>query len=44
MTVLEYPVIGLKYFNVYGPGEEHKNHMTSVIGQKINQVFIYNIN
>ena len=39
MTVLEYPVIGLKYFNVYGPGEEHKNHMTSVIGQKINQVF-----
>ena len=37
MTTVDYPVIGLKYFNVYGPGEEHKGHMQSVIGQKITQ-------
>lgn len=24
-------IIGLRYFNVYGPGEAHKNHMASMI-------------
>jgi len=37
MTSIGYPIIGLKYFNVYGPGEEYKEHMQSVIGQKITQ-------
>jgi ADP-L-glycero-D-manno-heptose 6-epimerase len=27
------PVIGLRYFNVYGAGEEHKGAMKSMIGQ-----------
>lgn len=27
----ESPVTGLRYFNVYGPGEEHKGNMASVI-------------
>jgi len=38
MTSIDYPIIGLKYFNVYGPGEEHKGKMKSVIGQKIDQM------
>lgn len=28
---LETTVVGLRYFNVYGPGEEHKDRMASVI-------------
>jgi len=32
------PVIGIRYFNVYGPGEEHKGEMMSMIGK-----MIYNI-
>lgn len=27
------PVVGLRYFNVYGPGEAHKDHMASVAWQ-----------
>ncbi len=30
-TELESPAIGLRYFNVYGPGEAHKGKMASVI-------------
>jgi ADP-L-glycero-D-manno-heptose 6-epimerase len=37
MSSVDYPVIGLKYFNVYGPGEEYKEHMMSVVGQKIHE-------
>ena len=37
MSSVDYPIVGLKYFNVYGPGEDFKEHMMSVIGQKINQ-------
>ena len=37
MSTVDIPIIGLKYFNVYGPGEELKDNMMSVIGQKINQ-------
>ena len=29
------PIIGLRYFNVYGPGEERKGKMMSMIGQMI---------
>ena len=31
-------VVGLKYFNVYGPGEEHKGEMKSMVGQAIEQI------
>lgn len=27
------PLVGLRYFNVYGPGEEHKGHMASLAYQ-----------
>jgi len=37
MGTVDYPIIGLKYFNVYGPGENYKKHMKSVIGQKIDE-------
>jgi ADP-L-glycero-D-manno-heptose 6-epimerase len=30
-----YPVVGLRYFNVYGPGEAHKGSMKSMIGQML---------
>ena len=26
-------IVGLRYFNVYGPGETHKNHMASMVHQ-----------
>lgn len=29
------PIVGLRYFNVYGPGEEHKGSMMSMISQMI---------
>jgi ADP-L-glycero-D-manno-heptose 6-epimerase len=32
------PVIGLKYFNVYGPQEHHKGKMASIVYQLYNQV------
>ena len=31
-------VVGLRYFNVYGPNEQHKEHMQSVIAKKFPQV------
>lgn len=31
LPTLESPVIGLRYFNVYGPGEQHKGGMASVV-------------
>jgi len=30
--------IGIRYFNVYGNGEEHKKSMMSMIGQMINKI------
>jgi ADP-L-glycero-D-manno-heptose 6-epimerase len=30
---LTIPIVGLRYFNVYGPGEENKGKMMSMIGQ-----------
>ncbi|WER46781.1 ADP-glyceromanno-heptose 6-epimerase [Cupriavidus sp. WKF15] len=30
-------VVGLRYFNVYGPGEAHKNRMASIIWQQFEQ-------
>lgn len=32
------PVVGLRYFNVYGPGEQHKGSMASVAFHFINQL------
>ena len=31
-------LVGLRYFNVYGPGEEHKDKMASTIYQFFNQI------
>ena len=31
-------VVGLRFFNVYGPGEEHKGEMKSVIGKFLNNI------
>ncbi|MDD2237694.1 MAG: ADP-glyceromanno-heptose 6-epimerase [Kiritimatiellae bacterium] len=31
-------IAGLKYFNVYGPGEAHKNDMRSVVHKAFNQI------
>jgi ADP-L-glycero-D-manno-heptose 6-epimerase len=33
-----YPIVGLRYFNVYGPGEEHKGSMKSMISQMYNSI------
>jgi len=35
---IKIPVIGIRYFNVYGPGELHKNKMMSMISQIILKV------
>lgn len=34
---LSAPVVGLRYFNVYGPGEQHKGRMASVAFHNYNQ-------
>ena len=34
-------IVGLRYFNVYGPGEAHKGFMSSVVG-KFYQQYIHN--
>ena len=34
---LSAPVVGLRYFNVYGPGETHKARMASVAFHNVNQ-------
>jgi len=35
---LEHPIVGLRYFNVYGPGENHKGKFASMIGQLARQM------
>jgi ADP-L-glycero-D-manno-heptose 6-epimerase len=35
---LKHPVVGLRYFNVYGPGEAHKAKFSSMIGQLAKQM------
>lgn len=35
---LKYPVVGLRYFNVYGPGEQHKGKFASMIHQLAKQM------
>lgn len=37
LATLEAPVIGLRYFNVYGPRESHKGRMASVAYHHFNQ-------
>jgi ADP-L-glycero-D-manno-heptose 6-epimerase len=36
-------VVGLRYFNVYGPGEENKGKMASTVFQFLNQIMDENI-
>lgn len=31
-------IAGIKYFNVFGPGEDHKAHMRSVINKAVSQI------
>ena len=35
---LKHPIVGLRYFNVYGPGENHKGKFASMIGQLARQM------
>jgi ADP-L-glycero-D-manno-heptose 6-epimerase len=35
---LKHPIIGLRYFNVYGPGEDHKGKFASMIHQLARQM------
>ena len=35
---LKHPIIGLRYFNVYGPGEDHKGRFASMIHQLAKQM------
>lgn len=35
---LEHPIVGLRYFNVYGPGEQHKAKFASMIHQLAKQM------
>lgn len=37
MSSLKAPVVGLRYFNVYGPNEQHKGRMASVAFHNMNQ-------
>lgn len=37
LSVLSAPVIGLRYFNVYGPNEQHKGRMASVASHNMIQ-------
>ncbi|MGE4370126.1 MAG: ADP-glyceromanno-heptose 6-epimerase [Burkholderiaceae bacterium] len=37
MKTLSAPVVGLRYFNVYGPNEQHKGRMASVAFHNMNQ-------
>ena len=37
LDALSAPVVGLRYFNVYGPGEQHKGRMASVAFHNFNQ-------
>jgi ADP-L-glycero-D-manno-heptose 6-epimerase len=31
-------IVGIKYFNVFGPGEDHKGHMRSVVNMAISKI------
>jgi ADP-L-glycero-D-manno-heptose 6-epimerase len=35
---LSHPIVGLRYFNVYGPGEDHKGKFSSMIHQLAKQM------
>jgi ADP-L-glycero-D-manno-heptose 6-epimerase len=35
---IKHPIVGLRYFNVYGPGELHKGKFSSMIGQLAKQM------
>jgi ADP-L-glycero-D-manno-heptose 6-epimerase len=35
---LRHPIVGLRYFNVFGPGENHKGKFASMIGQLARQM------
>ena len=35
---LKFPIVGLRYFNVYGPGEQHKGKFASMIHQLAKQM------
>jgi ADP-L-glycero-D-manno-heptose 6-epimerase len=35
---LKHPIVGLRYFNVYGPGEDHKGKFASMIHQLAKQM------
>lgn len=35
---LKHPIVGLRYFNVYGPGENHKGKFACMIGQLARQM------
>jgi ADP-L-glycero-D-manno-heptose 6-epimerase len=35
---LNHPIVGLRYFNVYGPGEQHKGKFASMIHQLAKQM------
>ena len=35
---LKHPIVGLRYFNVYGAGENHKGKFASMIGQLARQM------
>lgn len=37
-TFIPIPIIGIRYFNVYGNGETHKKNMMSMIRQMINKI------
>ncbi|MCC2595254.1 ADP-glyceromanno-heptose 6-epimerase [Pusillimonas sp. MFBS29] len=37
LSSLKAPVVGLRYFNVYGPNEQHKGRMASVAFHNMNQ-------
>ena len=38
MPVIQSPVVGLRYFNVFGPREHHKGRMMSVLHQLLRQL------
>lgn len=38
MAHVQSPVVGLRYFNVYGPREQHKGRMMSVLHQLLDQL------
>ncbi len=38
LPAIQSPVVGLRYFNVFGPREQHKGHMMSVLHQLLRQL------